>query len=123
MRCRSLGVIENRPRFRLGLTDGLLHVMAAADLELGVAGLKAYVGFAEGTRFLVPLFAADRPELLAVIEADRMGQLRTGAASGVAARHLARAPSIRPGSASAAIPRAWQYWTSSAVRRRFSSFS
>lgn len=84
------GAVENRPRFRLGLSDGLLHVMAAADLELGVAGLKAYVGFAEGTRFLVPLFAADRPELLALIEADRMGQLRTGAASGVAARHLAR---------------------------------
>ena len=84
------GAIENRPRFRLGLTDGLFHVMAAADLELDVAGLKAYVGFAEGVRFVVLLFAADRPELLALIEADRMGQLRTGAASGVAARHLAR---------------------------------
>ncbi len=84
------GVIENRPRFRLGLTEGLFHVLAAADLELGVAGLKAYVGFGEGTRFFVPLFAADRPELLALIEADRMGQLRTGAASGVAARHLAK---------------------------------
>jgi ornithine cyclodeaminase/alanine dehydrogenase-like protein (mu-crystallin family) len=84
------GAIENRPRFRLGLNEGLLHVMAAADLELGVAGLKAYVGFGEGTRFVVPLFAADRPELLAVIEADRIGQLRTGAASAVAARHLAR---------------------------------
>ena len=83
------GAIENRPRFRLGLTEGLLHVMAAADLELGLAGLKAYVGFADGVRYVVPLFAADRPELLALIEADRMGQLRTGAASGVAARHLA----------------------------------
>jgi alanine dehydrogenase len=84
------GAIENRPRFRIGLTEGLLHVMAAADLELGVAGLKSYVGFAEGARFVVPLFAADRPELLAIIEADRMGQLRTGAASAVAARHLAK---------------------------------
>ncbi len=84
------GAIENRPRFRLGVTEGLFHVLAAADLELGVAGLKAYVGFAEGTRFFVPLFAADRPELLAMIEADRMGQLRTGAASAVAARHLAK---------------------------------
>ena len=82
--------IENRPRFRLGLNDGLLHVLAAADLELGVAGLKTYVGFAEGTRFVVVLFAADRPELLAVIDADRLGQLRTGAASAVAARHLAK---------------------------------
>jgi ornithine cyclodeaminase/alanine dehydrogenase-like protein (mu-crystallin family) len=84
------GVVENRPRFRLGLDEGLLHVMAAADLELEVAGLKTYIGFGEGARFAVVLFAADRPELLALIEADRLGQLRTGAASAVAAGHLAR---------------------------------
>ena len=84
------GVVENRPRYRLGLESGLMHVMSAADLELGVAGLKAYVSFAEGTKFVVALFAADRPELLALIEADRLGQRRTGAASAVAARHLAR---------------------------------
>jgi alanine dehydrogenase len=84
------GAVENLPRFRLGLDEGLFHVMAAADRELGVAGLKSYVGFREGTRFVVLLFAADRPELLAVIEADRLGQRRTGAASAVAARHLAR---------------------------------
>jgi ornithine cyclodeaminase/alanine dehydrogenase-like protein (mu-crystallin family) len=64
--------------------------MAAADLELGVAGLKSYAGFAGGARFLVTLFAADRPEVLALIEADRLGQRRTGAASAVAVRHLAR---------------------------------
>jgi ornithine cyclodeaminase/alanine dehydrogenase-like protein (mu-crystallin family) len=84
------GAVENRPRFRLGLDEGLFHVMAAADRELGVAGLKTYVGFREGTRFVVLLFAADRPELLAMVEADRLGQRRTGAASAVAARHLAR---------------------------------
>jgi ornithine cyclodeaminase/alanine dehydrogenase-like protein (mu-crystallin family) len=85
------GAVENSPRFRLGVSDGLLNVMAAADLELGVAGLKTYVGFHDGVRFVVALFAADRPELLALIEADRLGQLRTGAASAVAATHLARA--------------------------------
>jgi ornithine cyclodeaminase/alanine dehydrogenase-like protein (mu-crystallin family) len=84
------GAVENRPRYRLGLEEGLFNVMAAADLELGAAGLKAYAGFREGTRFVVLLFDARRPELLAVVEADRLGQLRTGAASAVAARHLAR---------------------------------
>jgi alanine dehydrogenase len=84
------GAVENRPRFRLALDGGLLHVMAAADLELGVAGLKTYVGFREGARFVVALFAADRPELVALVEADRLGQRRTGAASAVAARRLAR---------------------------------
>jgi ornithine cyclodeaminase/alanine dehydrogenase-like protein (mu-crystallin family) len=82
--------VENRPRFRLGLTGGVLNVMAAADLELGVAGLKTYAGFPDGVRFVVALFAVDRPELLALIEADRLGQRRTGAASAVAARHLAK---------------------------------
>jgi alanine dehydrogenase len=86
------GEAETRPRFRLSLAGGLLNVMAAADLGLGVAGLKSYAGFAEGARFVVVLFAADRPEALALIEADRLGQLRTGAASAVAARHL-----VKPG--------------------------
>jgi ornithine cyclodeaminase/alanine dehydrogenase-like protein (mu-crystallin family) len=85
------GAVENQPRSRLWLTEGRLNLMAAADLELGVAGLKSYASFDDGTRFVVLLFAADRPELLAIIEADRLGQRRTGAASAVAARHLARA--------------------------------
>jgi alanine dehydrogenase len=84
------GAIENMPRYRVGLEEGRLHVMAASDLELRRAGVKTYVGFEEGTRFVFVLFAADAPELLALIEADRLGQLRTGAASAVAARHLAR---------------------------------
>jgi ornithine cyclodeaminase/alanine dehydrogenase-like protein (mu-crystallin family) len=81
---------DGPPRLRLPLDDGLLNVMAAADLELGVAGLKTYAAFGGSLRAVVVLFAADRPELLAVIEADWLGRLRTGAASAVAARHLAR---------------------------------
>ena len=84
------GVVENEPRHRLGLEAGRFHVMAAVDRELHRAGVKTYVGFAEGARFVVALFSADEPELLALIEADRLGQLRTGAASAVAARHLAK---------------------------------
>jgi alanine dehydrogenase len=85
----AAGSVENHPRFRLGLEDGHLNVMAASDLELAVGGLKAYSGLRTGARFIVALFAADRPELFALIEADRLGQRRTGAASAVAARHLA----------------------------------
>jgi ornithine cyclodeaminase/alanine dehydrogenase-like protein (mu-crystallin family) len=86
----AAGSVENRPRYRLGLEEGALAVMAAADLELGYAGAKVYAGFREGARFVVLLFRADAPELVAVLEADKLGQLRTGAASGVAARHLAK---------------------------------
>ena len=86
----AAGSVENRPRYRLGLEEGALAVMAAADLELGYAGAKVYAGFRGGARFVVLLFRSDTPELVAVIEADKLGQLRTGAASGVAAKHLAR---------------------------------
>jgi alanine dehydrogenase len=87
----AAGSVENRPRYRLGLDGGMLAVMAASDLELGYAGAKVYSGFRSGARFEVLLFRTDAPELVAVIDADKLGQLRTGAASGVAARHLARA--------------------------------
>lgn len=89
--------VDNRSRFRIRIEDGILHTMAAADLELGVAGLKTYIGHRDGARFVVVLFAADGPELIALIEADRLGQRRTGAASGVAARYLARAGSTTLG--------------------------
>jgi ornithine cyclodeaminase/alanine dehydrogenase-like protein (mu-crystallin family) len=85
----AAGSVENRPRYRLRLEGGALAVMAAADLELGYAGAKVYAGFRDGARFAVLLFRADSPELVAVLEADKLGQLRTGAASGVAAKHLA----------------------------------
>ena len=84
------GAVESQPRFRLPLDEGRLHVLAASDRELGVAGLKTYAGFAAGARFVVVLFAVDRPEVLAIVEADRLGQRRTGAATAVAVRHLAR---------------------------------
>ncbi len=85
----AAGAVENRPRYRLRLDRGALAVMAAADLGLGYAGAKVYAGFGDGARFAVLLFRADSPELVAVVEADKLGQLRTGAASGVAARYLA----------------------------------
>jgi ornithine cyclodeaminase/alanine dehydrogenase-like protein (mu-crystallin family) len=67
-----------------------MAVMWAVDEELGFAGLKSYVWQPGGTPFVVVLFDLQKAELAAVIEADKLGQLRTGAASGVAARHLAR---------------------------------
>jgi alanine dehydrogenase len=87
----AAGMVENAPRRRLPLHEGRLADMAASDLELGYAGVKAYAGFPAGAAFVVALFAVDRPELVALIEADYLGRLRTGAASAVAARHLAHA--------------------------------
>ena len=86
------GETRNPPRVRVPLPDGLLNVMAASDHQLGVSGVKTYARLAdrEGSHPVVCLYGVDRPDVLAVIEARRLGQLRTGAASAVAARQLAR---------------------------------
>jgi alanine dehydrogenase len=86
----AAGTVENAPRRRLALDEGRLADMAASDLELGYAGAKVYAGFREGAAFVVVLFDAAKPELVAVIEADHLGRLRTGAATGVAAKYLAK---------------------------------
>ncbi|HEV2297130.1 MAG TPA: ornithine cyclodeaminase family protein [Candidatus Acidoferrales bacterium] len=68
-----------------------LHYMAAGDASGGYMGMKIYTSSREGLRFLVPLFHADSGDLLALIEADYLGQMRTGAASGLATKLLSRA--------------------------------
>ena len=84
------GTATNRPRTRIMLANGVMHVLAAAAPELGVMGLKTYTVFREGVRFVVMLFSSLDGQLLALIEADWLGRIRTGATSGVATRYLAR---------------------------------
>jgi alanine dehydrogenase len=84
----AAGEVGLLPRRRLALDGGRLAVMAAADAGLGVAGVKTYAATRDGARFVVVLFRDG--EVDALIEADKLGQLRTGAASGVAARLLSR---------------------------------
>ena len=86
----AAGSVEVMPRRRFAVDGGYFAVMAAADLELGVAGLKSYTLVDGKLAFVVCLFSLEDGALQAVIEADRLGQLRTGAASGVAASYLAR---------------------------------
>jgi alanine dehydrogenase len=86
----AAGEVENIPRQKTRFEGGFLAVMWAVDRELGLAGLKTYAAGHEGVSFVVLLFETETTDPVAVIEADKLGQLRTGAASGVAVRHLAR---------------------------------
>jgi alanine dehydrogenase len=86
----AAGEVTMVPRERLPADGGFLAVMAAVDAGLGYAGLKSYAAVAGGAAFTVVLFSLENGSLVATIEADRLGQIRTGAASGVAAKHLAR---------------------------------
>lgn len=91
LRDQAEGEATNRPRYRVAVPTSQLHVMAAGDQRLGVYGLKTYTVSRQGARFLVLLYDAANGDMLAMIEADRLGQMRTGAASGVATKHMARA--------------------------------
>jgi alanine dehydrogenase len=91
LRDQAEGEATNRPRYRVAVPTSQLHVMAAGDKRLGVYGLKTYTVSRKGARFLVLLYDAANGDMLAMIEADRLGQMRTGAASGVATKYMARA--------------------------------
>jgi len=84
------GQAENLPRRRLHSAKGMMHLMAASLPSCGYFGYKTYTVFPERVNFMVCLYSSENGELLALIEADRMGQIRTGAASGVATRWMAR---------------------------------
>lgn len=90
LRDQAEGVATNRPRYRVAVPSSQLHVMSAGDRRLGVYGLKTYTASRKGARFLVLLYDSESGDMLAMIEADRLGQMRTGAASGVATKYLAR---------------------------------
>lgn len=100
-RRQAAGAARNQARRRVVLPEsrGVLHVLPAyvpgtpghpeADGP-GLMGLKSYSAIAGRVRFLVQLFSAEDGRLLALIEADLLGQMRTGGASGVATRYMAR---------------------------------
>ena len=87
----AAGSVENVPRRRLSFEGGSFALMAAVDRELRLAGAKTYAVVEGKAAFLVCLFGLETGTLEAVIEADALGRCRTGAASGVAAKHLVRA--------------------------------
>ena len=90
---RRLGAGEAilQPRRRIRTPEkSILNYMAAADLVGGYMGMKIY-SVAQGTaRFMIPLYNSHTGEPLAFIEADYLGQMRTGAATGVATKFMAR---------------------------------
>lgn len=86
----SLGQAIDTPRARSRLPQTVLHILQGALPAQGIIGYKAYTSNKSGNRFLVHLFDAATGLHTAVIEADYLGMIRTGAVSGVAAKWLAR---------------------------------
>src|SRR3712207_4756377 len=90
LRDQAEGRATNRARRRVALPKGGLNYMAAGAPETGAMGLKVYSVARSGARFYTMLFDPESGELLSILQSDKLGQMRTGAASGVATKHLAR---------------------------------
>lgn len=90
LRQHAEGKATNHARRRASLPTGGLNVMFAGAPQIGALGLKAYTVAKTGARFYTMLFDPESGELLSIIQSDKLGQLRTGAASGVATKFLAR---------------------------------
>lgn len=86
----SLGSAIDVPRQRTRLPQTALHILQGALPGRDAIGYKAYTSNRSGVRFLVYVFSAASGVLRAVVEADRLGMMRTAAASAVATRWLAR---------------------------------
>ncbi|HZZ28439.1 MAG TPA: ornithine cyclodeaminase family protein [Pirellulales bacterium] len=83
------GKANNVPRVRAKAPGVVLHSMCAAAEYLGLVGWKVYTTTKSGAQFLVGLCDAETGELEALIEADRLGQMRTAAATAVAVEWMA----------------------------------
>jgi alanine dehydrogenase len=81
---------HNLPRQRAKLPAGAFNHMGAAYGAKKIYGLKAYAGNNEKPGHAL-IYSSDDGSLKAVIECDLLGQIRTGAASGVATRLMANA--------------------------------
>ena len=112
------GDVAIEPRRRIEFAErAFLHSMAAADRSGGYFGAKLYATGHGPARFLVLLYSARTSRLLALIEADALGQLRTGAASGVATKFLARADAQTVGMIGTGYQARTQLEAVAAVRR------
>lgn len=89
-RAHGAGRAIDIPRNRTRTPTSALHILQGALLDAGVMGYKAYTTAREGNCFFVHLFDAASGAPLAVLAADALGMMRTGAAGGLAARCLSR---------------------------------
>lgn len=90
LRKMALDEAQNVSRARCQTDHAMLHTLSAAAKSLGVLGYKAYTTSRKGHQFHIGLYDGKSGALLALLQADYLGQMRTGAASGVAAEYMAR---------------------------------
>jgi ornithine cyclodeaminase/alanine dehydrogenase-like protein (mu-crystallin family) len=116
-RSMALDEAHNVPRSRVQTDHAMLHVLSAAGKRLGYLGYKAYTTSRHGAHFHVGLYDGKSGHLLALMEADYLGQMRTGAASGVATQYMARPEACEVGLFGSGKQAATQLLAMSKVRK------
>jgi len=90
----ATGDAVNVPRVRGILPEATLNVLAAVSRKLDAAVVKCYPVVRKdvtvGSSLTVLVYRISTGALDAIVEASILGQIRTGAASGVAAKYMAR---------------------------------
>ncbi len=90
MAAHARGEVVDYPRQRVRLPGSITHLLQGGVPGANLSGFKVYTSSGGRARFWVHLFDATSGDPVAVIEADRLGMMRTGAAGGIAAKWLAR---------------------------------
>jgi alanine dehydrogenase len=88
-KAQAAGKVALAPRSRVRTERGTLNMMGCTVDEMGYSAVKSYYGSRLGAHFIITLFSTEDTKPVAIIEASRLGQLRTGAASAVATELIA----------------------------------
>ena len=91
------GEAHNMTRRKVIADSGMLSVMGGGLFHLGLLGVKTYTVVKGSYSFQVSLYDANNGELLCYTQANRLGQLRTGASTGVSVKHLANPGDVTVG--------------------------
>ncbi len=84
------GEAYSNARDRIKTEEFTLNTMPALIKRYGIAGLKTYISGNGEAKFVVIVFDLKNFEKIAVIEANRLGQMRTGAVTALASKILFR---------------------------------
>jgi len=84
------GEAYNLARRKIIAPGGLLSVMGGGLYYDNILGVKTYTVVKGKYSFQVSLYDAETGELLCYTQANRLGQLRTGATTGIAVKYLSK---------------------------------
>src|SRR5579884_3868823 len=118
LRKLALDEAMNTPRARVQTDHAMLHTLSAAAKTLGVMGAKVYATSRKApAQFHFLLHDGKTGALLCLMQADYLGQVRTGAASGVATKYMARPDAAEVGVFGSGKQARTQLWAVCKVRR------